>query len=108
MYNYMVTRISCSAVSRYCFVTGACLGGCSGILLGMMERQVISILGGMFLGLLAGIASAVIGLVFAATFNALSPLTGGIGIQLASVQTLSEPPPITESAPDQQSLFPGK
>lgn len=78
------------------------------MLLGIMERQVISILGGMFLGLLAGIAFAVTGLVFAATFNAISPLTGGIGIQLASMQTPSEPLPITESAPEQQSLFPGK
>lgn len=108
MYNYMITRISCRAVCRCCFVTGACLGGGGGMLLGMMERQVISILGGMFLGLLAGIAFGIIGLVFAATFNALSPLTGGIGIQLASVEPLSEPPPITDSAANQQSLFPGK
>lgn len=108
MYNYMITRISCRAVCRCCFVTGACLGGGGGMLLGMMERQVISILGGMFLGLLVGIAFGIIGLVFAATFNALSPLTGGIGIQLASVEPLSEPPPITDSAAKQQSLFPGK
>lgn len=108
MYNYMITRISCKAVCRYFFVTGACLGGVGGMLLGMMERQVISILGGLFLGLLAAVIFAVTGWVFAATFNVLSPVIGGIAIQVTPVKADTVPEQTTENTSGQQSLFPGE
>lgn len=110
MYNYAITRISCWAVCRYFFAAGSCLGGTGGLLLGLMERQLISVLGGLFIGLLAGIAFAVTGLVLAATFNALAPLTGGLAIQLEALPatTTSKSGSMALPAPAQQSLFPGE
>lgn len=108
MYNYVITRVSSSAVCRYCFATGACLGGVGGLLLGMMERQLISILGGMFLGLMAGVVFAVTGWVFAATFNALSSVTGGIAVHITPVKLPDDAEQTAENTSKQQSLFPGE
>ena len=108
MYNYVITRISCRAVCRCFFVTGTCLGGAGGLLLGMMERQLISILGGAFLGLLAGVACALAGLVLAGSFNVLAPLLGGIPIQLETLQQPTQQPTEPHAECEQQSLFPGE
>lgn len=82
MYNYKLTRVSCFAVVRFCFCAGACLGGLAGIALGLLERSMVSVLGGMFFGLVVGLISAVTGLVYAAVFNVLAPVTGGLAVRL--------------------------
>jgi predicted lipid-binding transport protein (Tim44 family) len=110
MPNYIVTRLSCWSVSWYFFLTGTCLGGMGGFVLGLMERQAISILGGLFLGLLIGLFFGLTGLIFASLFNIVAPVTGGIAIRLEQFPETTPaaltPPDSAQGTPAQQSLFP--
>ncbi|MCX7779942.1 MAG: hypothetical protein N2491_03370 [Negativicutes bacterium] len=112
MYNYIIMRVSCRAVCLYCFIAGCCLGGAGGLILGLMERQTISVLGGMFLGLLVGVAFALAGLVFAAAFNLVAPLAGGLAIRLvrteAAAATNAANSPGAAVNERQLTLFPGE
>ena len=108
MYNYVITRVSCRAVGRYCFITGAFLGGAGGLLLGMMEREVVSILGGAFLGMLAGVALGVLGCVSAVIYNVLASIWGGIPLGLEAIPYLQQEDTCKDTMPEQQSLFPGE
>ncbi|MBP2650939.1 MAG: hypothetical protein H6Q74_1764 [Firmicutes bacterium] len=81
MYNYRVMRLSCGGIFRLFFLAGVFFGGLGGIALGLFEPT-ISLLGGMFLGLVFGSFSAGLGLVYTTVFNIFAPLMGGILIQV--------------------------
>lgn len=82
MYNYTITRFSCTGVFRYCFFAGVCFGGLGGMLIGILDHGMIGIFGGAFIGLLFGLAAGLFGAIFAAVFNALAPVTGGLGVYI--------------------------
>lgn len=106
MYNYELTRISCTSVFRFGFCAGTCLVGAGGILLGALEQSVVGILGGMFLGLLGGLLSGVIGTVYAAVFNLLAPVTGGLVFQAKALTPTEGPNPQTEPSSPETSDTP--
>lgn len=82
MHNYVLMRISCLSVFKFCFCAGTCLAGAGGILLGLLEQSTVGILGGAFLGLVTGLLSGIFGAVYAAVFNLLAPIAGGIAMRL--------------------------
>jgi hypothetical protein len=80
MYNGKIMRLAWFDMFRICFCAGTCLGGLGGIFLGLMERTAIGIFGGMFFGLLFGLGSGFVGAVYAAVFNVLAPVIGGVSV----------------------------
>lgn len=85
MYNYVVTRVASLAVFRLAFAAGTCIGGVLGVACGLLERSVIGVLGGAFLGLAVGLAAGLGALVCAVVFNLLVPYLGGIAVRLDAV-----------------------
>lgn len=105
MYNHTITRISYLAIFRLLFCAGVAVGGGGGLVLGLLERDVIGIWGGMFLGLLFGLVSGLTGLVYTVVFNVLAPVAGGIPIHLEELP--GEVSPETEQAtsePEQNQI----
>ena len=103
MSNYSILRFSCTGVFRWCFCAGVCLGGLGGIALGLLDRSAVGIFGGMFLGFIFGLFSGLAGLIYAAVFNILSPITGGLAISLAPQNIketmICEGQPVSEKGP---------
>jgi predicted lipid-binding transport protein (Tim44 family) len=109
MYNYKLMRFSCTDVLRLCFCAGACLGGLGGIALGLLERSLIGMLGGMFFGLVVGLISAITGLIYAAVFNVLAPVIGGLAVRLEPVEitdTAAQPAKAAAAAGDGDTVPP--
>lgn len=98
MYNFMVTRVAGAAVFRAAFAAGTCIGGAGGVLLGLMERSVIGVLGGAFLGLAFGLTVALTALAAATVFNLLAPHIGGIAVRLEQVPEEEQRATETETA----------
>ena len=93
--EYVLTRLSCAGVFKLTFLTAVCLCGIGGIILGLVEKQSVGLSGGSFLGLLFAFASAASAACAAAVFNLLTPLTGGITLQL-EVRPASESEPLKD------------
>jgi len=87
MYNYKITRLDCFGFFRLCFLVGIVFWGILGLGLGLLEFSTVGILGGMFSGLVLGLLSGCFGLISAAVFNALVPVTGGLSICIAPVNS---------------------
>ncbi|HMM20584.1 MAG TPA: hypothetical protein PKA10_07570 [Selenomonadales bacterium] len=90
MPNFVLMRLSCSSVFKFCFCAGACLAGAGGILVGLLEQSSVGVLGGAFFGLAIGLISGVIGAGYTAVFNLLAPLAGGIAIRLEPLQAAED------------------
>lgn len=86
MYNYMITQISPIAVLKTGFCCGVAFGGLFGILLGIMERDMLGIFGGLFLGFAGGSGLGLAALACAAIFNVLAPQIGGIAVTLQPLE----------------------
>ena len=97
MYNFTVTKVAGAAVFRAAFTAGTCIGGVGGVLLGLIERSVIGVLGGAFLGLAFGLTVALTALAAATVFNLLVPHIGGIAVRLEPVPAEERPAADTES-----------
>lgn len=82
MFNFFITRLPYVPVATLFFATGICFGGLGGLTLGILARDAVSILGGLFLGLVFGVGCTLFGLIFTAVFNALAPYTGGLPVRL--------------------------
>lgn len=85
MYNYRLTGISALPLGLFFFLCGALAGGAGGLLLGLMDRSVTGLLGGLFLGFMFGLFSGLCGLAYGAIFNLFSPLLGGLPVRLESL-----------------------
>lgn len=102
MASYRITRLPCLMIFRLFFAAGVCFGGGSGIFIGLIEKNVLGIVGGMFLGLFFGLCSAAAVTFYAFIFNALSPYTGGLELEMTVVP--SAPPALP--APPQPEFQP--
>ncbi|QJW46686.1 hypothetical protein HA075_13205 [bacterium BFN5] len=100
MYNYTITRLSYLPVFVLLFAGGVCAGGLGGIVIGLLEREVVGLLGGTFFGFVVGLASGIAGLIYTFVFNLLAPVTGGLKVRIvatpvpdSAVQPTPDPEP---------------
>ncbi|EGO64959.1 hypothetical protein [Acetonema longum] len=84
MASYRITRVPCPMIFRLFFAAGVCFGGGLGIFIGLVERNVLGIVGGMFLGLFFGLCSAAAATFYAFVFNTFSPYTGGLELEMTA------------------------
>ncbi len=98
MYNRVIFRISPWSVFRILFLAGAAVFGLGGILPGLLAKDILEILGGAALGLMAGLWTAVIGAVYCAVFNLLAPAVGGIMVETAAIEEQPLPAERTDKA----------
>lgn len=82
MYNYTITRLSYLPVFVLLFAGGVCAGGLGGIVIGLLEKEVVGLLGGTFFGFVVGLASGIAGLIYTFVFNLLAPVTGGLKVRI--------------------------
>jgi hypothetical protein len=82
MYNYTIWRFACGGVFRWFFCAGTCCGGVGGIVIGLLDGGLVGIWGGMFLGFVFGLISGLMGAGYAAVFNKLAPLLGGLSVSV--------------------------
>ncbi|GBG58334.1 hypothetical protein SPFL3102_02056 [Sporomusaceae bacterium FL31] len=82
MYNYTITRLSYLPVFLLLFAGGVCAGGLGGIVIGLLEKEVVGLLGGTFFGFVVGLASGIAGLIYTFVFNLLAPVTGGLKVRI--------------------------
>lgn len=99
MFNYTITRLPYIPAAIFLFAAGACFGGLMGLAVGILARDAVGILGGMFLGLVCGIVCASFGLVFTAVFNVLAPHIGGLPVKLEP----ANPSPDTDGAKNESA-----
>ena len=103
MYSRRIFKLNPFPVGLFFFSAGTLVGGLGGLFFGMMERSIIGICGGLFLGLLYGIFSGITAVLYAALFNIISPLFGGIEIAVETEPEPIEPestqPPQNDSQP---------
>lgn len=90
MYNYTITRLSYLPVFVLLFAGGVCAGGLGGIVIGLLEREMVGLLGGTFFGFVVGLTSGIAGLIYTFVFNLLAPVTGGLKIRLDVAPTPSD------------------
>lgn len=100
MYNYTITRLSYLPVFVLLFAGGVCAGGLGGIVIGLLEREVVGLLGGTFFGFVVGLASGIAGLIYTFVFNLLAPVTGGLKVRIdanpvpdSTIQPTPDPEP---------------
>lgn len=86
MYNQVIIRISPWTIFRVFFLAGTTFFGLAGIILGIVEKDTLSVLGGAFLGLLFGLCSGLGAMAYCAIFNLLAPAVGGIAVQIKQVE----------------------
>lgn len=103
MYNYTIVQLASAAVFRIMFAAGTLVGGFGGILIGLLDRDAVGIGGGLFLGLIFGLVSGFMGLVYALVFNKLAPLLGGIPVKLDIVIHLHDQAESPDSSPSESA-----
>lgn len=81
MYNYVLTRLAYRPVFVILFISGICMGSVIALLFGILDRS-IGIFGATFLAFLCGLFSGLIGLIYTAVFNTITPVIGGIPITI--------------------------
>lgn len=86
MYNQEIIRISPWTVFRVFFLSGTTFFGLGGLIIGIIEQDIVGMLGGAFIGLALGLCSALGALVYCAIFNLLAPVTGGIAVQIKPLE----------------------
>lgn len=86
MYNQEIIRISPWTVFRVFFLSGTAFFGLGGLIIGIIEKDILGMLGGAFIGLVFGLCSALGALVYCAIFNLLAPVTGGIAVQIKPLE----------------------
>ena len=86
MYNRVILRISPWSAFRILFLAGAAVFGLGGILPGLLEKDIMEMFGGAFLGLMAGLWTAIIGAVYCAVFNLLAPAVGGVMVETSAAE----------------------
>jgi len=94
MYNQEIIRISPWTAFRVFFLSGTAFFGLGGLIAGLMEKDILGILGGAFIALALGLCTGLGAMAYCAIFNLLTPLTGGIAVQ---IKTLDQQPPLDES-----------
>lgn len=82
MYTHRITGLCPKSAFRVFFSAGICVGGVFGIILGLLEKDVLGLFGGIFFGFIFGLSSGIMALFYTAIFNVLAPYIGGIGIRL--------------------------
>lgn len=98
MYNRIILRISPWSVFRILFLTGAAVFGLGGILPGLLEKDMLEMLGGAALGLMAGLWTAVVGAVYCVVFNLLVPAVGGVMVETSAAEEQPLPADRTNEA----------
>lgn len=82
MYNQEIIRISPWTVFRVFFLSGTAFFGLGGLIIGIMEKDILGMLGGAFIALALGLCTGLGAMAYCAIFNLLAPLTGGIAVQM--------------------------
>lgn len=86
MYNQEMIRISPWTVFRVFFLSGTALFGLGGLIIGIVEKDILGMLGGAFIGLVLALCSALGAAAYCAIFNLLAPVTGGIAVQIKPIE----------------------
>ncbi len=97
MYNQEIIRISPWTAFRVFFLAGTAFFGLGGLIIGIMEKDILGMLGGAFIALALGLCTGLGAVVYCAIFNLLAPLTGGISVQIK---------PVAQQAPSDESDSP--
>lgn len=82
MYNYQLIRIGYKPVFYLMFTGGICAGSIVGLLFAILDRSSLGFFGGAFITLLAGLASGLLGLIYALVFNTIAITIGGIPLEI--------------------------
>ncbi|VBB09846.1 Hypothetical protein LUCI_5144 [Lucifera butyrica] len=82
MYNHTITKLPYLPVFILLLIAGVFTGGVFGILIGLFEKDVLTISGGALLGILWGLFSGLAGMSYIFVFNFLAPVTGGIPVRV--------------------------
>ena len=83
MYNYKLLRLGYIPICYFMFVSGICAGNIIGLIFFLLDRSSIGLFGWVFITLLIGFGSALLGLIYTAVFNRLAPALGGIPLEIA-------------------------
>jgi hypothetical protein len=86
MYNQEIIRISPWTVFRVFFLSGTAFFGLGGLIIGIVEKDILGMLGGAFIGLVLALCSALGAAAYCAIFNLLAPVTGGIAVQIKPLE----------------------